>query len=314
MIGSALKKLAAENGLTVAKGVAYGTFRGYCTTFSEGSGYKQIVIATRFCEEAKQDELLGYVNRTNLTKEYRVQTLTFASNGINIVFQDNPGTMKKIEAFIDWFWPLLGQYGASGPEICPECGLPVDSGRWILRDGVAAFFLHEACAQKVERTLEARIEEKKQPGHGSYGLGILGAFAGAILGSVVWALLLSIGYVASLVGLLIGWLANKGYDLCKGRQGKGKVAILVIAVIIGVLLGTLLSDAFYLIQGIGTGEFDISYGQIPMLILAMLVTDSEYLLATLQNCGMGLLFAFLGVFALLRKTGKEVRNPTVTNL
>ena len=30
--------------------------------------------------------------------------------------------------------------------------------------------------------------------------------------------------------------------------------------------------------------------------------------------GMGLLFAFLGVFALLRKTGKEVRNPTVTNL
>ena len=40
----------------------------------------------------------------------------------------------------------------------------------------------------------------------------------------------------------------------------------------------------------------------------------EYQMATLQNCGMGLLFAFLGVFALLRKTGKEVKDPTVTNL
>ena len=314
MIGSALKKLAAENGLTVAKGVAYGTFRGYCTTFSEGSGYKQILISTCFPEEAKQDEFLGYVNRFELTKTYRVQNLSFAPNGINIVFHDTVGTMKKIYAFIDWFWPLLEQYGATGPDICPECGMPVASGRWILRNGIAACFLHEACAQKLERELEAHIEEKKQPGNGSYWLGLLGAFLGAILGAIVWGVVLYIGYVASLIGLLIGWLSNKGYDLCKGRQGKGKVAILVVAIIFGVLLGTLLPDIVYLAQGISAGELELTYGQIPATLLGLLILEPEYLIGTLKNGGMGLLFAFLGVYALLRKTGKEVKEPTITNL
>ena len=170
MLGSALKKLAAENGMTLAQGVAYGTLRGYCTTLSEGAGYKQIAIATRFPEQGKQDELMGYVNRHNVRKEYRVQNIGFTDNGILIIFQDNPGTMKKLLAFIDWFWPLLPQYGATGPDICPECGMPVENGRWILRDGMVAFCLHEACAQKLERALEATLEERKQPGNGSYWL------------------------------------------------------------------------------------------------------------------------------------------------
>ena len=139
MIGSALKKLAAENGMKVAKGVAYGVFRGYYATFSEGSGYKQIVFATRFSEQSKQDELMGLLSRHNLSKEYRVQNLSFAPNGINIVFGDTIGTMKKIMAFLDWFFPLLEQYGASRAGICPECGAPIDAGTWILQDGVAAF-------------------------------------------------------------------------------------------------------------------------------------------------------------------------------
>lgn len=314
MIGSALKKLAAENGMTVAQGVAYGTLRGYCTTLSEGAGYKQISIATCFPEQEKQDELMGYVNRHNVSKEYRVQNIGFAPNGIVIIFHDNPGTMKKLLAFIDWFYPLLPQYGATGPEICPECGMPVENGRWILRDGMAAFFLHEACAQKLERAMEARQEERKQPGNGSYWLGALGAFLGALLGSIVWGIVLYSGYVASLVGLLIGWLASKGYDLCKGRQGKGKVVILIFAIIFGVLLGTLIPDFVYLVQGIGSGEFDITYGEIPALILGLLLMDAEYRSATLQNGGMGLLFAALGAYALLRKTGKEVKEPSITNL
>lgn len=48
MIGSGLRKLAAAQGLQVAHGVAYGPLKGYCATLSEGSGYKQITLVTRF--------------------------------------------------------------------------------------------------------------------------------------------------------------------------------------------------------------------------------------------------------------------------
>ena len=39
MIGSGLKKLANENGMKVAHGVAYGSLRSYAATLSEGTLY-----------------------------------------------------------------------------------------------------------------------------------------------------------------------------------------------------------------------------------------------------------------------------------
>ena len=57
MIGSVYKKFAKENGLKVAKGVAYGSLRGYASTLSEGIGYKQIQIVTIFPDMEKLNEL-----------------------------------------------------------------------------------------------------------------------------------------------------------------------------------------------------------------------------------------------------------------
>ena len=101
MIGSGLKKLAKENGMNVASGVAYGSLRGYAATLSEGSGYKQIVISTKFADPAKPQELQAMINQKNISREYRVQNLLFTASGIQIIFTDNPGTVKKIVAFID---------------------------------------------------------------------------------------------------------------------------------------------------------------------------------------------------------------------
>jgi len=72
-----------------------------------------------------------------------------------------------------------------------------------------------------------------------------------------WAVVLNLGYVASLVGLLIGFLALKGYDLLKGKQGKGKVAILIVAIVFGVLLGTFAEETFTVIGLINNGELNL---------------------------------------------------------
>ena len=150
---------------------------------------------------------------------------------------------------------------------------------------------------------------------GSYLSGVLGAFLGALVGSVIWALVLLAGYVASIVGLAIGFLAKLGYDLLKGKQGKGKIVILILAVFFGVVFGTLAADAIDLARMIGSGELpDFVMGDIPSLILFLLVEDPEYMGAVLSNCGMGLLFAALGVFGLLRKTKKEVSSIRVIDL
>ena len=314
MIGSGLKKFAAENGLRVAKGVAYGNLRGFAATLSEGSGYKQIVITTKFADPNKLQELQAAVNQKNIAREYRVQRLDFGVDGIRIVFGDTLGTMKKIAAFVDWFFPMLHVYGVQGAELCGECGGQLTGGCWKLINGVA-YHMHESCAEHVRGQIASDNESRKLESEGSYVTGLFGALLGAAIGAVVWALVLNAGYVASLVGLLIGWLAEKGYNLLKGKQSKGKVVILAVAVVLGVVMGTFAADVMTLVQLINETEgMMMTYGDIPQFLLMLLQEDAEYAAAVATNIGMGLLFAGLGVFALLRKTGAEVADQKFVDL
>lgn len=314
MIGSGLKKMASAHGMTVSNGVAYGSMYGFAATLSEGSGYKQIVFTTKFAEAGKADELQGKLNQRNISREFRVRDLSITANGISIVFLDNPGTMKKIEAFLDWFIPMLKESTATGVDICTECGQEVAGGCWVLIDGVA-FHMHDACAEKAQRDIAQDAQDRKENDTGSYASGLIGSLLGSALGAILWAIVLNLGYVASLVGLVIGWLAEKGYNLLRGKQGKAKVLILIIAIIFGVLLGTLTADVITLAGMINNGELPgFTYGDILPAIFMLLAEDSEYASATLSNILMGLLFAALGVFALLRKTGKDVAGTKFVKL
>ncbi len=73
---------------------------------------------------------------------------------------------------------------------------------------------------------------------GTYGKGFAGAFLGAAAGAVVWAIAMGIGYLSGLLGLVIGFAAGKGYDYLKGKQGKCKILIQLLASVIGVLVGS----------------------------------------------------------------------------
>ena len=59
---------------------------------------------------------------------------------------------------------------------------------------------------------------KKEPG--SYGAGFLGALLGGLIGAIPWALLYLAGRVAAVLGLLIGWLSEKGYRKLGGKTAR----------------------------------------------------------------------------------------------
>lgn len=314
MIGFGYRKLAKQYGLAITKGVAYGSLNGYTSNLFEGSGYKCIHIATRFPEFGKQEQLQSAIHDVNISKDYGVRNLTFGPRYISIVFTDTVGTTKKIQAFIEWFYPLLTQYGALGSDKCLECGTEVTEGGWYRGKGLAAR-LHDACAAHIQSELDFDYQQQQDEDTGSYFTGLLGALGGAILGAIVWALVLSLGFIASLVGLLIGWLAEKGYCLMRGKQGKGKIVILIFAILFGVLLGTVAADIVTLAQMISAGELPgYTYGEIPDILLQLLRTSSDYLTGAIKNIGMGLLFAGIGTFALLRKTGREVSSTKIKKL
>lgn len=314
MVGSALKKLAIENSMKISAGVAYGNFRGYAVSFWEGSGFKAMAISSKFTDVAGLNALQAQLNGRNITKEFRIQQIHFAPNGVFVQFLDNPGTMKKMTAFFDWFFPLLDESSATGVDVCPACGCAIEGDdSWTLVEN-AVFHQHKACAEKMCRSIDEEYDREQQEDTGSYGGGFLGALIGGILGGVVWAVVLLMGYVASIVGLLIAWFADKGYTICRGKRGKGKVTILIVSILVGLLVGTFGADAISLVQMINAGELPgATYGDIPFMFL-LLLTDAEYIRVTLMNLGLGLLFAGLGVWAFLRKASKEVSKARVITL
>ena len=79
MIGSALKKMAKENGMQVAHGVAYGAYRNFALTMNEGAGWKALEFATRISDPAAEDTLKRKLNEVDLKRSYRVQDLVIAS-------------------------------------------------------------------------------------------------------------------------------------------------------------------------------------------------------------------------------------------
>ena len=310
MIGSGLKKLARENGMKVARGVAYGSLGGYAATLSEGAGWKQIVFTTTFPDPAMRTALMDLVSQTDVKKLYRVQNLGISPRAIQVNFLDNPGTMKKMYAFLDWFLPLLEQHGATPAGICTACGCEVAAGRWVLINGVA-YHVHESCAQKAEREIADANTRRTEEDNGNYITGLLGALGGSAIGAILWGVVLYLGYVASLVGLVIGFLAEKGYNLLKGKQGKAKIVILIAAIIFGVVLGTVGAYGYALLDMVTSGDLrGFTAGDVPMLFAYLLANDPEYKSGMVGNILMGLFFAALGVFALLRQTGKAVADET----
>lgn len=313
MIGSGLKKFATENGLKVAKGVAYGSLRGFAATLSEGSGYKMIVLTTKFTDAQKLNELQAQLNSRNITRDFKVRSLNFAPDGLTIVFNDTIGTMGKIKEFADWFFPLLAVSSATTADICSECGTQITAGTWKLVGGVA-FHMHESCAQKNQMLIQEQEQAQRDADTGNYLTGLLGALGGAAIGAVVWAIVLFSGYVASLVGLLIGWLADKGYDLLKGKQGPLKIVILIVAIVFGVVLGTFAADAISVVQLIQEEQTFLTYGDIPGFLLALFAENEEYRGAVIANLLQGMLFAALGVAVLLIQANKKVSGTKIETL
>ena len=314
MIGSGLKKLAAEYGMKVDRGVAYGPLQGFAATMNEGSGWKRIIFSTTFADPTQKTVFMDALSAVDVKKDYRVINLATGADFVEVVFHDTVGTMGKIREFLVWFLPLLRENGASAWDVCPSCGCVITGGKWMLYNGGIARYYHPACAEKAMREVADQNEQRKQEDEGSYVKGTIGALVGALIGGAVWAAVLLAGYMASLIGLLIGWLSDKGYRLLKGKNGKGKIAILIIAVILGVVIGTLGADAVQLANMINAGEINATVADIPLLLVALFTGDDGYRSALLGNIGTGLLFAALGVYWFVMRAGKEVADNKMVEL
>lgn len=155
---------------------------------------------------------------------------------------------------------------------------------------------------------------------GSIVSGIIGALAGALIGAAIWAAVgIFLDLITGLIGFLIGFLASKGYDLFKGRQGRVKLVCVILAVIIGVVVGTCAVYTWVLNESYNTQLAELTDLERRFYEVMTkeeffkdnLTNNPEFMKEVYKNLGLSLLFAALGCLDLFKgMAAKPVHSVT----
>ncbi len=161
----------------------------------------------------------------------------------------------------------------------------------------------------------AQDEKKNQ---GNLIGGIIGALLGALIGAVVWMIVGMLGYIASIVGFVIAFLADKGYDLLKGRQGVIKMIVLIVCVVLAVGAGTLGTYVWsirdvYNEELAALTEVEKQYYEIMSEeeYMKEMLSDPAIQTEMFKDCGLGLVFGIMGSIGLISaaKKNKQQAKP-----
>lgn len=307
MVTADIVKLAEEYELKQNQGVVYGILKGYAATFSDGTGVHRLMVSTRFTTNAEKDTLMELLNKEDLKGLYNVRKLQIAKKVVYIAFKMGPDTIEKIRTFIDWFFPLLEKYGASKADVCVQCQEQIldEDAHWVLRDGATAFRMHKACADDLKLTVSVQNKSRTVSQDGSLGMGILGAFLGALMGAALWLLLQLIGFYTPIAGMAIGWLTVNGYAFMRGKTSKLRMPIALVFGAFGIFLGLYLA---YVIPALGQN------GAGFLLSFFRLFADQQFLGEFMGSFILGAIFLVLGTYVSFKSEGRRTTDFVVTDL
>jgi hypothetical protein len=166
------------------------------------------------------------------------------------------------------------------------------------------------CASRLAELDREGVTERKGS-KGSYMTGALGAASGAVMGAILWILVARLGFVSSLVGLVMAFLAKTGYEMLNGRKGRAKAAIIAVAVFFGVVGAVFTFYPIEIREALGP---DLPFSFWLQTVLIGFVNDSEVFWLIMKDLGIGLLFALLGSYGIisgiLKEAGKAERGVT----
>ena len=304
MISAKLRKFAQLQGLQMEYSRVYGSLHGYCMTLTEEDRYLSLMLTTRFTDTEKLDALREYLQSRPFDKDYDVRAIDLRSDRIRVIFARRSGRIRTLEKFLPRFVAVLEEYGACKDHICPCCGKVLGQGTWKLVRGVA-YCVHEDCVPQLQSSIKR--PRVSVPREGSYATGSLGAAAGAMIGAAIWAFVMTQGLMASLVGFLTGLLVDRGYELCRGKNGKNRIYILCASVFLGIFAGQLIGDVFLVIRDLKAYGWNLSFMESLRTLLRTLGEDASSLRVFVLNVFLGLMFALVGAIGLkLREESREV--------
>lgn len=296
MLGYALRKIAKEYGLTIDDGIAYGDYKGFAVTLSEGMGSKTFCFTGRFPSEAAELAVKRFIEDMDWEKN-RIEEVAVNHMGVHIVFFDNPGTMACINRVLEQLIPVLGEAGFVSADHCACCGQPIGAdGVWHTETG-NAFHIHEHCHEALMKEFadfdaEAHEEEQsaleeeaaKEESKNGYGSGLKGALIGGVLCALITAASFAFLENAFIGGIFGGFVVMWFYGkFCDRNSFTGALMVLGVSVVF-LAIGLVVGDLIYYGMQISNGELVISYGELFSYWIAVVSEQNYFVKEFLWGC------------------------------
>ncbi len=296
--------LAAELGFDFQDGAAWGERGGrrFALALSP-EGSVALRAAVDASDEAKRLSLESWLAEAKAAG--RCLGWSDASGSITAVLPAAGLEWAGIEGFIDELAARLSELGLA--EACWSCNEARETAPAL--SGPAAWWLCGDCYGKIEAASNA-AKDARRIDAGRVAVGFLGALAGGLAGSVLWVLIGIAGFYASFAGLAIAWAAVKGYGLVKGKPNAATPWIIGASILVSMVAAEATGIAIQIVragreQGVPVGALD------GFRLLPLFLTDSGIAGEAIKNLLLGLLFAGLGSWRIVRELAASAKTPVV---
>lgn len=186
---------------------------------------------------------------------------------------------------------------------CASCGKVRPVSRMTV-DRVPALLCHDC-----EMQLSSGRAEKKE----NVLLGIIGAVAGVLLGSVLWVFLGQIGFIAGIAGYVIVFGGMKGYELLGKKLSKGGIVICVLLSFLMIAGAEFVSLAITIYKEMGSlfvSSIWDAFSWIPELM-----KETELAMGVAKDLVVGYILAIWASYSLIkyswRQAGEKQRPHTI---
>jgi hypothetical protein len=302
-----LNELAEMHNLTVRGTQAWGTVDGYWFQIAlptYNTKVLQIHTAVQYSAESTESVLSAAL--ATLVRENPAVIFNHIGGTVTLGRKAGFGGYKaqEIEALL-----LKATSAFRGAGLAPACSKccanAADS--FAMVNGTA-LKLCSKCQSEIENSIVQQAAEHAEVKN-NYLRGTLGAFLGALVGSVAWVVIGLLGYVAAIGGIAISFCAAKGYTLMKGKLTKPAILIICIISIFVMITAEFVSYDIAVYKEVVKSVGDVSFTMVTQVTYDSILHDSEVSAEFIKNCLLGLLFLALGSYVIIKPLFAKAKAP-----
>ena len=205
-----------------------------------------------------------------------IESYSINKNQLEIVYKET--VEVQLDSFLNEIVSLCGQIEAKC--VCTNCEQTQD----------LSFYTNQKVYSLLCSNCGGRLLRN------NYLAGFFASLLGALIGSVAWIAIGSLGFFASIAGFAISFCAFKGYELAKGKLSRTGIILNIITILIGFIF------AQYAVLFIGfRKEFPEMNLRDFIILTPVIFSDMEILKSLIGDFLLGILFIVLGTFRTIKE-------------